>query len=334
MKSPITGKEMTLAKENRPMSFRKETFDVVFHYYLCSDSGEQFTTTELDEVNLNQIYNQYRDKHNIPFPDEIIQIREKYGLSAAKMSDILGFGINSYRQYESGEMPNISNARLIQMAADPKKFADMVALCDSIDDKAKSKLEAKIEHLIDEQKSKKFGIDLKKYLLGSHIADIYTGYRNPSLEKLTEMVVFFSEKLQPYKTKMNKLLFYADFLMFKQSCFSISGARYIAIDMGPVPDKFQSIYDFLARNDEIDICSTQFPQGYLGEQFQARTDRPFNAALFTDSEILVLQKVSDVFRTLNSNEIVEMSHIEEAWKDNITSKKAISYRYAFDLKQI
>jgi hypothetical protein len=68
MKSPITGKEMRLTKERRSMDFRKETFEVVFHYYKCEDSGEQFTTTALDEVNMNQVYNQYRDKFNIPFP--------------------------------------------------------------------------------------------------------------------------------------------------------------------------------------------------------------------------------------------------------------------------
>lgn len=60
MKSPITGKEMTLNKERRPMNFRKETFEVVFHYYKCEDSGEQFTTTALGEINLNQVYNQQK----------------------------------------------------------------------------------------------------------------------------------------------------------------------------------------------------------------------------------------------------------------------------------
>ena len=112
MKSPITGKEMILTKENRSINYRKETFDVVFHYYKCEDSGEQFTTGELDDVNMNQVYNQYRDLFNIPFPDEIIRIRSKYNLPAIKMSAILGFGANSYRQYESGEMPSVSNARL------------------------------------------------------------------------------------------------------------------------------------------------------------------------------------------------------------------------------
>ena len=59
MKSPITGKEMSLHKEERTMTFRKEPFNVLYHYFLCEDSKEQFTSTELDEININQLYNQY-----------------------------------------------------------------------------------------------------------------------------------------------------------------------------------------------------------------------------------------------------------------------------------
>ena len=211
MKSPITGKEMKLTKERRSMDFRKETFEIVFHYYKCVDSGEQFTTTVLDEVNMNQVYNQYRDKFNIPFPDEIIRIKEKYGLSAAKMSEILGFGVNSYRQYEAGEMPSLANAKLIQMLDDPNKFIDMVELCSTLDEKAKTKFIQKAQLLADEKKRNIFNLNFKEYLLGNHLADIYSGYRNPNFEKFTEMVVYFSDKLSPFKTKMNKLLFYADF---------------------------------------------------------------------------------------------------------------------------
>jgi putative zinc finger/helix-turn-helix YgiT family protein len=152
MKSPITGKEMTLAKEKRSLELRKDAFDVIFHYYKCADSGENFTTTELDELNIDQVYNQYRAKYNIPFPDEITRIREKYGLSASKISVILGFGANSYRQYESGEMPSISNARLIQMVDDPKKFIDMVELCDLLDTSSKTKYIQKAQLLIEERK--------------------------------------------------------------------------------------------------------------------------------------------------------------------------------------
>jgi len=105
MKSPITGKEMVLQKEKRVLSFRKEEFNVVYHYYFCTDSGEQFEDDQLAELNLTQVYNQYRERLKLPFPDEIIAIRGEYGLSARKMSDILGFGPNTYGNYEKGKSP-------------------------------------------------------------------------------------------------------------------------------------------------------------------------------------------------------------------------------------
>ena len=334
MKSPITGLEMKLTKEQRSMIFRKETFDIVFHYYQCEDSREQFTSAALDELNMNQVYNQYRDKFNIPFPDEINNIRSKYGLSASKMSEILGFGVNSYRQYEAGEIPSVANAKLIQIVDDPQNFMEMTALCGTLDEKARVKYIQKAIFLAEEKKRNIFNINFKEYLLGKHLADIYSGYRNPNFEKITEMVVYFSDKLSPFKTKMNKLLFYADFLMFKQSCFSISGMRYKAIEMGPVPINFQSIFEYLANKDVIDIFTTEFPQGYIGEQFKAKNGRPFRVELFSENELNVLEKVANVFKPTSTNQIIEISHLEEAWKKNEKNKSVISYEYAFDLNQM
>jgi hypothetical protein len=207
-------------------------------------------------------------------------------------------------------------------------------LCGSIDEKAKAKYIQKAQLLVEERIRDISNLNFKEYLLGNHLADIYSGYRNPSFEKFTEMVVYFSGKMQPFKTKMNKLLFYADFLMFKQTCFSISGVRYKAIDMGPVPNNFQSIFEYLANNDEIDIFTTEFPQGYTGEQFKARNDRPFNAKLFSEIELEVLEKVANVFKPKSTNDIIELSHLEKAWKKNEKAKSVISYEYAFELNQI
>ncbi|TDG35236.1 DUF4065 domain-containing protein [Pedobacter changchengzhani] len=334
MKSPITGKEMKLTKEIRSIDFRKETFEVVFHYYKCEDSGEQFTNTALDEVNTNQVYNQYRNRFNIPFTDEIIRIRSKYGLSAIKMSEILGFGVNSYRQYEAGEIPSIANAKLIQMVDVPKFFIDMVELCATLEEKTKTKYIQKAQLLAEDRARNIFDLNFKEYLLGNQFADIYSGYRNPNFEKFTEMVVYFSEQISPFKTKMNKLLFYADFLMFKESCFSISGLRYNAIDMGPVPNNFQSIFEYLDNNNEIEIQTTEFSNGYTGEQFKTRKDRSFNPDLFSEDELKILMSVAATFKTTTTNEIIELSHLEEAWKKNEKAKSLISYAYAFELNQI
>lgn len=133
MKSPFTGKDMILVREKRTQTFRKEEFEITHHSFRCVDTEEQFTNTELDVLNLTQLYNQYREKHKIPFPEQIKQIREKYKVSAAKMADILGFGVNSYRLYEDGEIPSLSNARLIQSVDEPDVFKQMVNLCDKLD---------------------------------------------------------------------------------------------------------------------------------------------------------------------------------------------------------
>jgi hypothetical protein len=210
----------------------------------------------------------------------------------------------------------------------------MVELCGTLDVKAKSKCVQKAQLMIEEKKQNNFILNFKEYLLGDHMADIYSGYRNPSLEKFTEMVVFFSEKTEPFKTKMNKLLFYADFLMFKQSCFSISGMRYKAIDMGPVPNNFQSIFEYIANNDDIDIHTVDFQNSYIGEQFKARKDRPFKADLFLENELLVLEKVAASFKSISTNDIIKLSHLEEAWKQNKNKKNVISYEHAFELSQI
>ena len=80
----------------------------------------------MDIVNTAQIYNGYRSRHGIPLPDEIKDLRNRYELSASKMSKILGFGDNQYRLYENGEMPSLTNGRVLKTIQSPKTFETFV----------------------------------------------------------------------------------------------------------------------------------------------------------------------------------------------------------------
>lgn len=53
-----------LKGEKKEREFRKEKFTVFEHYYHCENCNREFTTTETDELDVQQIYNQYREKHN------------------------------------------------------------------------------------------------------------------------------------------------------------------------------------------------------------------------------------------------------------------------------
>ena len=148
------------------------------------------------------------------------------------------------------------------------------------------------------------------------------------------MVVFFSEQLEPWKPQMNKLLFYADFLAFKRTCFSISGARYRAINMGPVLNNFNSIFEYMANKNEVDIKTQHFDNGGIGEQFKPYSDRKFNKAIFSQNEIEILKEVVERFKGVSTSEIVQTSCKERAWIENESENKIICYEYAFDLSQI
>lgn len=334
MKSPITGKEMSIQREERAIEFRKEKFEVSFHYYLCEDSQEQFTSTELDDVNMNQVYNQYRDKYNLPFPEEIKTIREMYDLPATKMAEILGFGINSYRNYENGEVPSNANGKLILLAADPKMFRQLVEMSEALDESAKHKLYKKIDKIIEAQELAIKDNEIEEYLIDGKLPDVYTGYKKPNFKKLTEMVVYFTEHMEPWKTQMNKLLFYADFLTFKRTCFSMSGVRYRAINMGPVPNNYNSIFEYMANKDYVDIWQTKFSEETIGEQFKKHPGRNFEKTIFSELELKTLNDVVKKFKGKGTKDIIEISHQEKAWIANEKERNIISYKYAFDLSQI
>lgn len=60
MKSPLTGREMKLVSEPTTMDYKGKTYDVIHHHYLCETTNEQFTTTELDEMNLLELNKQVK----------------------------------------------------------------------------------------------------------------------------------------------------------------------------------------------------------------------------------------------------------------------------------
>lgn len=122
MISPFADCEAVLMHEKRELEFRKERFKYTACFYRCPSTHVDFTTTRLDMLNLNQVYDQYRRKYGIPSPEEIRNLRIKYGVSAAKMSEILGIGINQYRLYENGEMPSLAIGKYIRVLEDPAVF--------------------------------------------------------------------------------------------------------------------------------------------------------------------------------------------------------------------
>lgn len=332
MISPFTGGEVVLKREPRHYEYRGSKFNIVYHYYQCVDTGETFTNTQLDELNLNQVHNQYREREGIPFQDEIIAYRKQYDIPATKFSQMLGFGVNMYGKYEAGEMPNVSNGRMINICKDPSIFKNyfLQSIAHRLSEPEKDAFLKKIDKAIERTQAQVTAEMNKLMALGQTERGIYTGFVVPNLEKARQMVVFFAQQCSPFVTKMNKLLFYCDFLHFRQTGFAISGISYQAITRGPVPQRFDGLYYNVS--DLVDFEEIFYDQNISGDK--VTTNHSFDASLFTEEELKSMEKVAERFKTTTTKTIVDISHDEDAWIDNHEHRQLIPYNYAFQLKAL
>ncbi len=316
--------ELMIQKISR--TFRKEKFDIFEHYYRCKKCKNEFTITELDVVNINQVYNQYREKYSIPFPEQLIAARDYYRLSASRMSEILGLGTNQYRLYENNEMPTESNGTLLNLVINTRDFRDVVLRKKDTISKSE-KIITHLDKLIKDETNPLF--DLKKQLFRDSIfPNRFTGYRLPNFDKFANMALFFINYAS-FKTRLNKFLFYSDFNFYKYFGKSISGSAYAAIPMGPVPDQYEYKFSLLVESKIISL-ELDKNKNWEAEKFVAQGN--FRQELFEKSELKIMGEVLDQLKFRKTSEIIELSHNESAWKANIDGKNLISYQdYAPEL---
>ena len=296
--------------------------------FKCVDTEETFTTTQMDVVNTAQIYNGYRNRHGIPFPDEIKDIRSRYELSASKMSKILGFGDNQYRLYENGEMPSLANGRVLKAIQSPRTFETFVDAAKGVlSDEEHLKLKKRLEEY--EEKAFMDGL-FCNLIYGDGARNKYNGYAMLSISRLKNVVLFFIEKFNGvFVTQMNKLLFYADFLSYRESGQAMTGLTFKAIQYGPVPNRWDKVYALL---DDIYQIEVEGKNGNIGNKLVS--DISCDLSSFTNEQMEVLEKVYTTFKNDSSVSISQKSHDELAWIDNNELHSFIDFKYAFFLKNI
>lgn len=323
-----------LKKEWTTIHFRKIEFKAVAHFYKCISCKESFTTTASDQISLTQVHNQYREKFNIPFPEDMIALREAYELSATKMSEVLGLGVNGFSNYENGEIPTPAFGNLINAATSPATFLSLLK-------------NAKVH--FSENGFKKV-LEKAQYFnqLGSiynninasinifNIANNYTGYRKPDAKRIANLIVYFITNAIPEfndKLKINKLLFFADFTHYKNHGKSISGLSYRAIKYGPVPSHYDNIYTYLENEQIITAKFIKLHNGAVREIFQLNAQ--YDDHMFSVAEKETLKLIHKKFSSTPTWDLVELSHDENAWKQLESSKGLIGYQdYAFTIKSV
>ncbi|QQS34778.1 MAG: DUF4065 domain-containing protein [Ignavibacteriales bacterium] len=318
---PVCNDKAQLKAEQKKRTYRNEKFDVVEHYYQCDKCNYSFTNNEIDQYNLYLLHNKYREKYQIPFPEQLIAIRESYGLTQTKISELLGFGPNQYRLYESGELPSSANSMLLRLLLRPQSFKNII-LENRQDDHEKlfAELVKKIDKRINETRKATL---INMLFRNDIIPNSATGFAVPDFKKFANMVIYFLNVAQ-FKTKLNKLLFYADFTHFKYFGRSISGCEYAAIDMGPVPDNYKLIFGLLEEENFVHSKIETIKEKEVEKFFPSQS---FDSSLFTVAEQDTLNSICSELGNLNTQSLIDLSHDEVAWQINSVNKITIDYSF-------
>ena len=324
--SPYTGKPMSVVYEDDTWEFRGEKYSYVHIAFRDDESGERFTTTESDTICYEQVTNQYRAKYGVPYTDEIIALRERYGLSAAKMSLILGFGVNQYRLYEMGEVPSESNGKMIRSAMNPLVFLDLVRSSHhQLTDKEFEKITARAEEVIKSSGAWRDEQRAVSQLFRSG-RGIENGFAPQSTVRLKNLLLYRLNQMgDTVQTKMNKVLFYIDFLSYRERGMAISGLAYNAIEFGPVPQRWDRVYSaFDEIVQELRMVKDQ-------ESVALTTGTNADMSCFTEKEMAIIDTVCKKTKRLNAHGISELSHGEPAWQNHLHQPGTIPFAEAFSL---
>ncbi|HTL30594.1 MAG TPA: Panacea domain-containing protein [Tepidisphaeraceae bacterium] len=128
-------------------------------------------------------------------------------------------------------------------------------------------------------------------------------------DKFAELTLYISSKCAGDPnfgaTKLNKILFFADFLAFRKWLKPITNATYQKLDHGPAPKCMLPVREQLVAEGRLEIQEVgRF--GFTQKRPVALQDA--NLKTFTADEIALVDDVIDALRDANTASVSEFSH--------------------------
>jgi len=309
-------------KDDETFEIKGETISLPLEKYVCPDCEIEIIEEEEYDRGLLKAFNEYRKKNNMLFPHEIREIREKYNLSQRAFSRVLNWGETTINRYENGVLQDPAHDEVLAFIKNPKNMQYLL-------EKNKTKIPSK-----DYNKVKKVLKELQEmdslavaYLDKLRSIDSrYTGNKMFDIEKITHVITFLSDNVKElYKTKLLKLLWFIEFYNFKKTSVSICGIPFVHLDLGPVPEGYETLLTVLEDERKISKKTKCIAEENIGETIKGLIS--FDKSLFSNSEIETLEYVLVQIGHYSSTGLVELTHKEKAYLET-NYQELIPYEYA------
>lgn len=158
---------------------------------------------------------------------------------------------------------------------------------------------------------------------------------NLQRQKLINAAVYFSKNTkQCGKTKLVKLLYYLDFMHFREVARPVTGLKYSAWQFGPYPVEFAKELE----NPPKDLSAAILLQKSENSTYSGIIARAkFDSNVFSKREMRLLGRIALVFKDARAEDMVEASHLpNHPWDKTIKTKgerAEIDYMLAFDAEE-
>lgn len=134
-------------------------------------------------------------------------------------------------------------------------------------------------------------------------------------EKFVEMVLHVSDRLQEDRaggaTKLNKILFFAEFTHLRRHHQVISGCEFQKLDHGPAPRQLLPVRHQLIESGAARLVEEDF----LGRlQHRLVPIREANLDVFTEEELQSIDDVLIQLAGMTGTQVSEPSHQEPGWR--------------------
>lgn len=132
--------------------------------------------------------------------------------------------------------------------------------------------------------------------------------KNPD-KRLGELMLYIAKKSQFDEnfggTKLNKILFYADFCSFGRTGKPITGTEYIKQEFGPTPRRLLPVRKQLEGKKEAAVQTVAF----LGKEQQRLVAlREPDLSGFSGEEIALVDQVIEHLRGMTAKQVSDLSH--------------------------
>lgn len=316
MDCPICDKVHEVEERKRITNIVIKGEEVIYEerYYFCSNADEdenEFETGAMLNENLLNARNSFRVKKGLLTSGEIVEIRNRYGLSQVDLAKLLGWGEATISRYESKAIQDEAYDTMLRLIRDnPMKALEFLNKnADKFTSTKINEIKANITEKLED-----YG---KEYLTRQTFAGEYVIFENPSdsngfatlnIDKVEGVVSYIAEKESGIlETQLMRMLWYSDVLSYIDNGVAMTGLVYRKEKSGALPIGYYSMMNL----DNVNV-KEEMDSNY-DMTFRVYPCERVSKSVLSKNDKIILDKVVEKFKDYRAKELVEYIHEEKAY---------------------